>query len=906
MNYRLIYISLAVFMVFYLAGCQKEKKTERDYPQVKTLAVDKITPEGARFNAAIISGDAETITEHGFVWGQYDMLTLSNSDKICVEDAPETDQFSINITSSLVAMKEYYVRSYIKSGVLTIYGDPMKFTSLGSMAPEITGFEPKTASWGDTITIYGKNFSSQPYWNTVHFGNLIAQVISCNNETLKVRVPDVTNIYSEISEEVLGNRGVAPELFELITPGKITAIDKKNVTWGDTLILTGIFPFSKYTLKILMDKIPATILESSESKIKMVVPPMLKYYDSVSVDLSINNHLVQAAEKNHMVQPFISTVGNSDFGWGDTIALTGLFNPLSVNNLIYFSGIQANIVESANKKIKCVVPDLNSHVASLSCKISTYAINYSTDISLSGPVIKSISPAKVPSNNNILIRGKYFKEGITKVKINGILCASSAYSEEIYAIVPSVSNGMATVEVDVYNKSATNSNLLEVINPKITDFTPKEGVVGNIITISGVGFDPGDLGVSIGGITVPVIESSDTQIKIKVPAGVPANSTITVYIYGTVVSSVQSFHLLPPKIFSIEPLSAKPGAVITVKGENFTPDLIDVNVEYLTAVIISATPSEIQFIMPDQLKGEYSLSVNTYSYYITSSEKISCLTPWESVRIMPRTPNSGMGVVLADEIFVFGGFNSQNSYITYLIMGGSASEGLTCPNFSQVEGDAYNVSDIGYLGLGRLQAGGYTNDFYRFDPSNRTWTAAASFPGTARSRSFYFSIGSKCFLGAGSNQETLFNDFWIFDASSNSWSSSGTYPGGNTQMAYAQVANGKGYVIDGNQLWEYTPEDNSWLKKADFPGAARNMGCGFTINNNIYFGTGYTETTVLNDFWKYDPSTDQWQKLTNYPYKGYGSYGGSYNGTGYMGGGFGGDYRYWEETRLLKYVPENE
>ncbi len=72
------------------------------YPQIRTMAVDQITiGKVPRFNAVNNQRRCarELFSEHGFVWGQYNILTVSNSDKASVEDAPGNwIEFSINIS----------------------------------------------------------------------------------------------------------------------------------------------------------------------------------------------------------------------------------------------------------------------------------------------------------------------------------------------------------------------------------------------------------------------------------------------------------------------------------------------------------------------------------------------------------------------------------------------------------------------------------------------------------------------------------------------------------------------------------------------------------------------------------------------------------------------------------------
>lgn len=127
MNKAIFPLTLVWFLLFLSSGCQKEKTVERDYPQIRTLAVDHITGDGARFNAVITGGSAESISEFGFVWGKSNILNLQYSEQIIVNGPPPEDNFSCVIIFAFESMNDYFVRSYIKSGTLIIYGNIVKF-----------------------------------------------------------------------------------------------------------------------------------------------------------------------------------------------------------------------------------------------------------------------------------------------------------------------------------------------------------------------------------------------------------------------------------------------------------------------------------------------------------------------------------------------------------------------------------------------------------------------------------------------------------------------------------------------------------------------------------------------------------------------------------------------------------
>src|SRR5206468_1140961 len=94
-----------------------------------------------------------------------------------------------------------------------------------------------------------------------------------------------------------------------------------------------------------------------------------------------------------------------------------------------------------------------------------------------------------------------------------------------------------------------------------------------------------------------------------------------------------------------------------------------------------------------------------------------------------------------------------------------------------------------------------------------TWTQKADFGGTARYAAVGFSIGSKGYIGTG------------------------TEIGSNVQ-----------------DIWEYDPTTNSWTQKADYGGGPRSHAAGFGIGSKGYIGTGETTDAILKkDFWEFDP-----------------------------------------------------
>ncbi len=123
------------------------------------------------------------------------------------------------------------------------------------------------------------------------------------------------------------------------------------------------------------------------------------------------------------------------------------------------------------------------------------------------------------------------------VHVNGIPApVTSASSSQIAITIP---DGATTGYITVANGNsmATSSSVFTVVTDvpvSISDFTPKVGDAGTVITILGTGFVPDPLAnsVLIGTISVPVISSSETSLQVtagtvsgKISVSVPFEPT---------------------------------------------------------------------------------------------------------------------------------------------------------------------------------------------------------------------------------------------------------------------------------------------------------------------------------------------------------------------------------------------
>lgn len=187
------------------------------------------------------------------------------------------------------------------------------------------------------------------------------------------------------------------------------------------------------------------------------------------------------------------------------------------------------------------------------------------------------------------------------------------------------------------------------------------------------------------------------------------------------------------------------------------------------------------------------------------------------------------------------------------------------------------IGNIGYVGTGRISAGGntLTNNFYQYDPATNTWTQKASVPGNARRGAVGFSIGDYGYIGTGETNVSPYeqNDFYKYNPATDSWTTIASLPGAGRSSSVAFTIGNYGYVGTGNttsgasnDFWRYDPNSNTWVQLQNVGPTPRQEASGFSLNGLGYILTGdnYSSGTNYGDMWEYDPLTGQWTQLDDF------------------------------------------
>jgi N-acetylneuraminic acid mutarotase len=199
------------------------------------------------------------------------------------------------------------------------------------------------------------------------------------------------------------------------------------------------------------------------------------------------------------------------------------------------------------------------------------------------------------------------------------------------------------------------------------------------------------------------------------------------------------------------------------------------------------------------------------------------------------------------------------------------------PGGARFSGASFSIGTKVYIGLGSN-----AKDFWEWDQAINAWTRKADYPGNSSGAAVSFSIGTKGYIGTGIIYGTsdFTNEFWEYDPATNSWTQKAslpTTPGRASAVGFS--IGSKGYIGIGikpstgaadlpeyyQDFWEWDQATNVWTKKSDFGGYTRNEAVGFSIGDKGYIGTGYTDQgNYTREFWEWDQTTNVWTKKSDF------------------------------------------
>ncbi|PKL84855.1 MAG: hypothetical protein CVV22_10785 [Ignavibacteriae bacterium HGW-Ignavibacteriae-1] len=192
------------------------------------------------------------------------------------------------------------------------------------------------------------------------------------------------------------------------------------------------------------------------------------------------------------------------------------------------------------------------------------------------------------------------------------------------------------------------------------------------------------------------------------------------------------------------------------------------------------------------------------------------------------------------------------------------------------------IDGIAYVGggdpEGNLQS--LKKDFWKFDPSTKQWTQLKDFPGGPRDACFNFSINGKGYIGGGFSGDGggVHRDVWEYNPSNDSWTYITDYPEDGILFSSAIVVDDRVFVGLGNlsfgvaeyiTWYEFNPSTYIFTPKKSFTGTARQTAVAYAMKGKVYIVGGQSQyTQTYKDCYEFDPKTNNWKLMNglNLPY----------------------------------------
>jgi hypothetical protein len=553
--------------------------------------------------------------------------------------------------------------------------------------------------------------------------------------------------------------------------------------------------------------------------------------------------------------------------YGTVISISGKYLS-SVDSIYYANGVSDNTFSIVNDNLILSIIPSGAGDGGFTVYSSAGGSDISEDIKIGGLDIKinSFSYPTGKIGERIKIYGENFFN-IDTVKFGNVLADFDLYSSTIIdAVVPTgVTYNSVSVVSSAFEKTGVSSYYFSPF-PKISNIYPLSGISGQMIVISGDGFN-GVTGVKVNNL--PANNSAlfslidNTGIQLYIPSG-NTRGTINLYGYsGVATASDDSFYPMAVPT-GLTAISGFEGDSVLISGNNFFPEILYQTETNKYGVIFNTATGSFSRLSNLLLSGIVPsgatsgnvkiLNENGYEYPSSLSFNVRHGPPYVSGVV----PISGKA---ADYLSIYGGNfidvtgilvtgNLGGSYISAANYSVSYYEDFINFELPQITGGAYDVVVYTREGTGRYSSFNVLNKpiVSGFSPSiagigsEITVTGQYFYPGLTN---VYINITgndvAKCSINeSGFNEYNTQLKFFVPVEIS----------GGNLNTIYVENTAG---ISSGNYNFYYIPQPNvqtfssttgQWGQYVSISGANFDRVTGVTIGN-VYNQFTQIDTTGI-------------------------------------------------------------
>lgn len=590
-------------------------------------------------------------------------VTLGETIEFDVTSAVTVDgKRSFAIVSTVNDLVRYSSKEGVQAPELIIeLGPPIPF-------PNITGFEPRSGVVGSLVAVTGENFLGV---RDVQLNGVSVDSFAVDSASLlRFFVPDSATsgkirIVTEFGEaESEGD-------FLLAFPPTITSFVPTQGPPGTEVTILG--TNLRGLADILFNGDSAAYFEAdSDSQVRAIVPGAastgpLTVENAAGADATVDNFTVTLPPSMFTLNPihdaFVRSARPTN-NYGANVDLR-VRQPHSDS---VFSFIKFRVL-GVGSGIKSAVLRLTVNDGSVDGgKLFRVSNNYAgttTPWQESGLLFTNAPPITGEPLANM---GSVDDGETIEIDMTEIITGDGEYSFAIRnaandAVTYGSNNGPNPAELVI------ETNILDIILPKIATFSPDAAPVGTEVTIRGRNLQEAT-GVAFNGINASdFIIDGPTQIRAKVPGGA-STGKITVTDPDGLGTSEEDFIVVSqPTIVSFDPLQGPPGTEVTINGANLA-GLSQVRFDGSPAASFQVdSDSRLRARVPFgastgliELSNAAGAATSVAQFIVTELPRDISLAPIEDSFVRSSRPDKVYG--LADELRVRR--SSSAEYITYL------------------------------------------------------------------------------------------------------------------------------------------------------------------------------------------------------------------------------------------------
>jgi len=440
----------------------------------------------------------------------------------------------------------------------------------------ISSVTPASGPVGTTVTINGSGFGSSQGNTLVLFGGSIEATPTSWSPT-QIVAPVPSGAMGNGVQLVNNELGLISNVGSFTVPPSvtITSVSPNTGLWGTPITITGTgFGSTQGTTLVAMNGAYATPTSWSNTSIVAPVPTGATAAGGVSVGTS-------AAVPFSVPAVSITSLSVTSGAVGVPVTITGTnFGASQGTGTVTFNGVQAHATTWSNTSIVTSVPTGSSTGNVVVGASNGQASNGVSFAVTSNAAITALSPTAGVAGTAVTITGANFgsTQGTSTVKFNGTAATPTSWSAT--SIVVPVPTGATDGNVVVSVGGIASNGVAFDATATIISLSPTSGVVGTVVTITGVNFGTttGQVYFSGSSGATPATPTSWTNTQIVVPVPVPiidsgeyGGGNIFVVIHNSSGYSNYSPFTMPltPYIGALYPTEGAVGTVVTINGGNF-------------------------------------------------------------------------------------------------------------------------------------------------------------------------------------------------------------------------------------------------------------------------------------------------------------------------------------------------